>query len=144
MKMYCLLAGLLFFSHAMAATTSARMLKHYELVIKQPENLVVTHSSTHQIGIITSRKGKSLILGVDYQPISIRTVTKLAKEDGVDAKSVKIKRYKTSSLFYYETPDVIKVYSTMGGHLSISKKSTRAFDFNQLRLVQKNKQVVSL
>lgn len=144
MRLLLFIFALVFSSAVFANVRLARMLSHYQISVPAQQSVVVSQSRAYQIGVVTSRVGKTAILGVNYQPISIRTALKYAAADGVSGKNVKIKRNPASALFYYETPDVVKVYSTLGGHLSIAKRANQSFSIDQVKLIDKRKKVGKL
>jgi len=141
MKTVFFLSFLLASDLLFASVRTARMLSHYQITVPAQQSVVVSQNRSFQLGVINSRVGKSAILGVDHQPISIRTAIKYAAADGVNSKNLKIKRNPASALFYYETPDVVKIYSTLGGHLSIAKRANQPFSFNQVVLIDNRKKV---
>lgn len=125
--------------------SSSKLLNTYEIQIDKTENFVTSQAGSYQTGILTSHKGKILIVAQDHVPQSISSVKVRAQEDGVPSKNVKIMKWKDRSLFYYESDDQIHVYSTRGGHLLISKKSPIKFDLKKLTLVkQAGKKVARL
>lgn len=143
-----LLLSLLLFSHSNAYgadTKTANLLSVYQVKLDKYENFVTSQSANFQTGILASRKGKTLIVAKEYVPQSIVSVKARAKEDGVAIGTVKIMKWKDRALFYYETPTDFHVYSTLGGHLLISKKVQPNFDFSKLSLLKKqNKKVAKL
>lgn len=142
------LLSLLFVFHSNAhgvATKTANLLSVYQVKLDKYENFVTSHSANFQTGILTSRKGKTLIVAKEYVPQSIASVKIRAKEDGVAIGSVKIVKWKDRALFYYETSTDFHVYSTLGGHLLISKKVQPNFNFSKLSLLNnQNKKVARL
>jgi hypothetical protein len=119
------------------ATKTAKLLSIYEISLGKHENFIVSNSANFQTGILTSKIGKTLIVAKEYVPQSINSVKIRALEDGAPVTAVRILSGINKSIFVYETPEQFHVYSTLGGHLLISKKVQPKFDFSKLSLVKK-------
>lgn len=120
-----------------AETKSAKLLSIYQMKLEKNETIIISQSSQFQTGVLASRRGKVLIIAKEYVPQSITSVKARAQEDGIASSSVRILKWKDRALFYYETPADFHVYSTLGGHLLISKKVISKFDFSKLSLIKK-------
>lgn len=112
----------------------ATISRYYQISMMENENFMMSQMPSSQMGVFTSRKGKIIFLSKEFEPQSINSVKKRALEDGVKTADIKIKKYKDRSLFYFETSGFYKVYSTLGGHLLISKDKKNSFDFSKLNL----------
>jgi hypothetical protein len=118
------------------------LLNHYQITTSENENFMTSQLPGAQMGVLTSKNGKVLFVAKDYIPQSINSVKKRAFEAGVKITDIKIKKYKNKSLFYFETVDNYYIYSTVGGHLLISK-SNSIFDFAKLNLKEKRSRKVA-
>ena len=134
------------FPQAVARARSARtvkLLRIYGVNLGKHEELIVSNSAQFQTALLTSKAGKTLIVAKEYIPLSVNSVRARAVEDGVPATSVRILRGKSKSIFVYETAEQFHVYSTLGGHLLISKKVQPKFDFSKLILVSDSRRKVA-
>lgn len=124
-------------AHGKDVAKVAKLLSTYQIRIDTYENFITNQAQGYQTGVLTSRHGKILIVAKDYVPQSINSVKARAQEDGASPLSVRIVKWKDRALFYYDVGDQFHVYSTLGGHLVISKKTPFKFDFKKLSLVGK-------
>lgn len=123
----------------------ATVSSYYQISMNENENFMMSQAPNSQMGVLTSSKGRIIFVAKEFEPQSINSVKKRAIEEGVRATDVKIKKYKDRSLFYFETNEFYNVYSTLGGHLLISKNKKNIFDFAKLNLKdQRSRKVVRL
>lgn len=122
---------------AVALNKTATIAKYFKVSINEHEKFITSPLANSQMGVFTSAKGKIIFLGKEFEPQSVKSVKIRAIEEGVNTSTIKIKKYKDRSLFYYETADFYKVYSTLGGELLIAKNKSNIFDFSKLNLQDK-------
>ena len=117
------LAGISQASSAAELNSSPELVSTFSIQAAPNENLYITQAGGYQTAVLTSKRGKLLIVARHFQPQSINSARLRAKEEGVDPLSVQIIRQgKRGTLFTYQTLEFRKFYSTRGGELLLSKR----------------------